>query len=192
MVKIGAKNDGKGQVESGNDNNHVFLLKFHFLNMSKKEIVREVLDLDHGIVSTFLLLFSDPKKVVTNPDKFTRPWKYATYVVSVSCLFIWFVIHSFVDAQDEASFSSVPKRMLELLTGYQSFYENTQPLKRLVLGAAAFYTGLTIFLFKERKQPPGFVTISLYLIGHSVFIVFVLQSLGVALVGRWNSNVVSL
>src|SRR5579859_4129236 len=152
MVKIGAKNDGKGQVESGNDNNHVFLLKFHFLNMSKKEIVREVLDLDHGIVSTFLLLFSDPKKVVTNPDKFTKPWKYATYVTSISCLFTWFVIHYFIDVQDEESFWLVPKRMLELATGYQSFYENTQPLKRLVLGALSLYVAMLIFLFKERNQ----------------------------------------
>jgi len=51
--------------------------------MGKKEIVREALDWDQGIVSTFLTLFTDPKKVVTNPDKFTRPWKYATYVASI-------------------------------------------------------------------------------------------------------------
>jgi hypothetical protein len=158
--------------------------------MGKKEIVSEALDWDQGIVPTFITLFSNPERVVMNPNKFTRPWKYATYVVSISCLFTWFLIHSFVETQDPALFWLTPRRMLELLTGYQNFYENTQPLKRLVLGAAAFYIALTIFLFKERKRMPGFFTVSMYLIGHSVFIVFILQTVGAMIVGRWNSNVV--
>jgi len=158
--------------------------------MIKKAIVQEALDWDHRIISTFLTLFSDPRKVVTNPEKFTKPWKYATYVVSISCVFTWFFIHSFVEAQDQESFWLVPKRMLELTGGYQSFYENTQPLKRLVLGAASLYVALSIFLFYERKQGPSFGTISLYLMGHSVFIAFILQTLGVVFVGAWDSNVV--
>lgn len=160
--------------------------------MGKKEFVKEALDWDQGIVTTFLTLFSAPEKVVNNPQAFTRPWKYATYVVSVSCVFTWFLIHSFVETQDPSSFWLTPRRMLELLDGYQNFYENTQPLKRLILGAIAFYMSLTIFLFAKRKSMPGFLAISLYLIGHSVFIMFVLQSIGVMIIGRWNSNVVTL
>lgn len=160
--------------------------------MGKKEIVTEALDWDRGLLPTFLTLFSDPAKVVMNPDTYARPWKYATYVVSISCLFTWFVIHSFVESQDQALFWLVPRRMLELLSGYQNFYENTQPLKRLVLGAAAFYVALTIFLFTEKKRMPGFLTMSLYLIGHSVFIVFIVQSVGMLFVRQWNSNVISL
>jgi hypothetical protein len=45
--------------------------------------------------------------------------------------------------------------MLELLSGYQNFYENTQPLKRLVFGSVAYYVALTIFLFSERSRLPG-------------------------------------
>jgi hypothetical protein len=158
--------------------------------MVKKETVHEALDLEYGIIPTFLTLFTDPKRVVTNPDKFTRPWKYATYVTSISCLFTWFVIHYFIDVQDEESFWLVPKRMLELAAGYQSFYENTQPLKRLVLGALSLYIAMLIFLFKERNQPPGFLVVCFYVLGHSVFITFIMQALGVLFVRQWNSNVI--
>ncbi len=157
--------------------------------MKPKELLQETLDIDHGFIATFLTLFSDPKRVVTHPEKYTKPWKYATYVVSISCLFTWVIIHSLLDSQDQSQFWSLSKRMLELSGGYERFYENTQPLKRLILGAAAFYTALLIFFFKERNQPPGYFIISLYVLGQSVFIVFLCQSLGVIVFRNyWTSN----
>ncbi len=148
--------------------------------------------MDHGLMATFLTMFSDPKRVVTHSKKYTKPWKYATFVVSVSCIFTWFIIHTVTDSPDSERFWSLSKRMLELTDGYQQFYENTQPLKRLILGVAAFYTALMIFFFKGRNQPPGYLSICLYCFGHSVFLVFLFQSVGVIMFRNyWTSNAVS-
>jgi hypothetical protein len=145
--------------------------------MKTKEILHDTLDIDHGLIDTFLSLFSDPKKVVTHPGQFTRPWKYATYVVTVSCLFMWFYIHWF-ESPGQAAFWSSPKRVLELSTGYASFYESTQPLKRLLLHALGVYLALTLLLRRQNKTP-SISAVSLYLVGQSVFLQFIFQTIAV-------------
>jgi hypothetical protein len=141
----------------------------------EKKVIHELLAEDRGVLSTFLTLFSDPKKVITQSELYTKPWKYATYVATVSCLVTWFVIHNFGSETDEASFWLLPKRMLELNTSYQNYYENTQPLKRLIFGAIGFYVSLMIFFYKKRNEH-GHIKTSLYLYGHTVFILFLLQT----------------
>jgi hypothetical protein len=151
--------------------------------MKTKKILHDALDIDHGLFETFLTLFSDPKRVVTHPELFTRPWKYATYIVTISCLLTWFFIHQIVDPAEQADFWNVPKRVLELSNGYAAFYENIQPLKRLLIHSLAIYIALSLLLYKQRKFP-SFLAVSLYLIGHSVFLQFVFQSVGILIVRK--------
>src|SRR5258708_6835355 len=151
--------------------------------MKTKEILHETLDIDHGLFETFLTLFSDPKKVVTHPELFTKPWKYATYIVTISCLLTWFFIHLIVDPIEQASFWNVPKRVLELSSGYAAFYENIQPLKRLLIHAIALYATLGLIFYKQRKSP-SLNAVSLYLVGHSVFLQFIFQSIGIIILRK--------
>lgn len=151
--------------------------------MKAKEILHDTLDIDHGLFETFFTLFSDPKKVVTHPELFTKPWKYATYVVTISCLLTWFFIHLIVDPMEQAAFWNVPKRVLELSNGYAAFYENIQPLKRLLIHAIALYATLSLLFYKQRKSPT-INAVSLYLVGHSVFLQFILQSFGIIILRK--------
>ena len=146
--------------------------------MKPREILHDTLDIDHGLFETFLTLFTDPKKVVTHSELFTKPWKYATYVVTISCLLTWFFIHLIVDPTEQAAFWNVPRRVLELSNGYAAFYENTQPLKRLLIHAIGLYVVL-ILLFNKQRKSPSLNAVSLYLIGHSVFLQFIFQSIGI-------------
>ncbi len=146
--------------------------------MKTREILHDTLDIDHGLFETFLTLFTDPKKVVTHPELFTKPWKYATYIVTISCFLTWFFIHLIVDPTDQATFWNVPRRVLELSNGYAAFYENTQPLKRLLIHAIGLYVVL-IFLFYNQRKSTSLNAVSLYLIGHSVFLQFIFQSIGI-------------
>jgi hypothetical protein len=151
--------------------------------MKTKKILHDALDIDHGLLQTFLALFSDPKKVVTHPELFTGPWKYATYVVSISCLLTWFFIHLIVDPAEQTAFWNVPRRVAELTTGYAAFYENIQPLKRLLIHSLAIYFALSLLLYKQRKFS-SFLAVSLYLIGHSVFLQFIFQSIGILILRK--------
>jgi len=142
--------------------------------MKVKQILKDLLDIDQGILATFLTLFSDPRKVVTSSDQFARPWKYATYVATVSCLFSVFVFHYF-EHPNEASFWLLPKRLLELNANYQSYYDNTHALKRIVLGTIALTIALYIFFFNKRNKPPGIFITVLYLFGHASSIAFFME-----------------
>ena len=151
--------------------------------MKTKEILHDTLDIDHGLFETFLTLFADPKKVVTHPELFTKPWKYATYVVTISCLLTWFFIHLIVDPAEQVAIWNVPKRILELSNGYAAFYENIQPLKRLLIHAIGLYVVL-ILLFNKQRKSPSLNAVCLYLIGHSVFLQFIFQSIGIIILRK--------
>ena len=143
------------------------------MSLRVKEFLHETFDIDQSLSKTFLTLFTDPRKVVTRPDVFMKPWRYATYVVSISCLIYWFAIRMLDDPNEHQILWAVPRRLLDLEIGHTNFYETTQPLKRLILGVAGFYIALLVVFFKERK---GLMTISLYLTGHSVFTTFIIQT----------------
>lgn len=164
----------------------------YFSIVNKRELVHEVLDLDQGFFRTFVSLFVNPRQVLDHPQVYTKPWKYATVVVSVACLFTWLVVHNLVDRENAELFWSMPKRLLELSSGYQVFYENTQPLKRLVVGMLAFTSALYLFLYAERHRPPGLWKTSLYLIGHAVSLAFLVQTVATAIFGDWWGNQATL
>ena len=156
------------------------------MNLKVKKFLQATFDIDQSLFKTFLTLFTDPRSVVAQPNVFMKPWKYATYVVSISCLIYWFAIRILDDPNEHQILWAVPKRLLNLEIGHTNFYETTQPLKRLILGVAGFYIGFLVVAFKERKR---LVTISLYLIGTSVFTAFIFQALGMFILreGIWTN-----
>ena len=123
--------------------------------MKIKEILKEVFDVDNEFGRTFVTMFLNPRKVVDHPDQFNRPWKYAFYVVSISCLVTWFFIHWLLDDINVPKLWSIPGRVLELDMGYQNFYENTQPAKQLLLKSFTLYVALFILFFKDRERKSG-------------------------------------
>ena len=148
--------------------------------MKLREIIHDDYDIDQSLAKTFVTLFINPKKVIDNPGDYMKPWHYATYVVTISSLLFWTVIHLLGDPTENHMIWALPDRVLRLTNGYVHFYENTQPLKRLLLGAIAFYVGIQIAFYGQRKY---LFTISLYLIGQSVFLVFIVQSLRMVILG---------
>lgn len=148
--------------------------------MKAKEVVHEVFDIDQGLLKTFFRLFTNPKDVVDHPDQYMRPWRYATYVVSIASLFYYLVIHWLDDPAGKMILWDAPQQLIQLTTGYYNFYEATQPLKRLVLGALAFYLPLLLLFFSHRTS---LLRISIYLFSQSVFTVFILQSLRILILG---------
>lgn len=148
--------------------------------MKPREFLHDTLDIDHGLLKTFLTLFTDPARVVLHPEHYTKPWKYATYVVSISCLLTWFLIHWMVDPVEQSVFWDVPKRVNELSAGFANFYENTQPLKRLLIHSIGLWGALLLVFYKLRKSIP-LPAVSLLIIGHSVFLQFIFQSLGIVI-----------
>lgn len=152
--------------------------------MQVKEILKEAFDVDQGFGRTFLTMFLNPRKVIDHPDKFNRPWKYAFYVVSISCLVTWFFIHWLLDDLNDLKLWAIPGHVLNLDMGYQNFYENTQPLKQLLLKSFTLYIALFILFFKDRKRKSGLFTICLYVIGQTLFITFILQTLGIVILRK--------
>ena len=153
--------------------------------MKIKEILKEVFDVDNEFGRTFVTMFLNPRKVVDHPDQFNRPWKYAFYVVSISCLVTWFFIHWLLDDINVPKLWSIPGRVLELDMGYQNFYENTQPAKQLLLKSFTLYVALFILFFKDRERKSGHLyAICLYVIGNTLFITFILQTLGIVILRK--------
>ena len=152
--------------------------------MKAKEILKEVLDVEQEFGRTLITMFLNPQKISDHPEEFNRPWKYAFYVVSISCLVTWFFIHWLIEDINAPKLWTTPSRVLDLSEGYQNFYENTQPLKQLLLKSFTLYLALFILFFTERKREPGLFKISLYVIGQTVFLTFIIQTLGVVIVRK--------
>ena len=152
--------------------------------MKAKEILKEVLDVEQEFGRTLITMFLNPQKISDHPEEFNRPWKYAFYVVSISCLVTWFFIHWLIEDINAPKLWTTPSRVLDLSEGYQNFYENTQPLKQLLLKSFTLYLALFILFFTEKKRVPGLFKISLYVIGQTVFLTFIIQTLGVVIVRK--------
>ncbi len=148
--------------------------------MKFKEIIHDIFDIDRSLAKTFVTLFVNPKEVIDNPGRYMKPWHYATYVVTISSLMFWTVIHLLGDPTENHLLWAMPERVLNLTNGNLHFYENTQPLKRLLLGAFAFYIGILVAFYNNRKS---LFTIALYLTGQSVFLVFIVQSMRMIILG---------
>ncbi len=149
--------------------------------MKVKDFVHEAFDINRGLFKTFVALFIDPKRVITHPNEYMKPWQYAMYVVSISCLFLWFVIHLLADPIEQQVLWAMPKRVLNLTNGFISFYETSQPIKRLLIGEVALYVPLLIIFFKHREK---LVAITLLVLGHAIFIAFIIEAVRILILGK--------
>ncbi|NOT74693.1 MAG: hypothetical protein HOP08_07170 [Cyclobacteriaceae bacterium] len=137
--------------------------------MKIKDALTEVLDVDHGLVKTFLTLLYNPKKVLDNTAAYTSPLRFSLILTSIGCAILLFTVKIFSDSDDFTW--AIPRRVFETRESYSNFNDSFKSAIFLIEIVPVFYLTLLIINLKWQKIRSQSLPISLYIISESVFIV---------------------